>query len=403
MATARIGCLAGQSHILKDGMKFSVDAHAIGQRLAGNEVYIRNLLSGFAALDTASEFVAYVSVDDPSPWVPARFATRRVSANPFVRLGHELTSHLRQDRPDLLHVQYTAPLRCPVPVVVSVHDIGFLEHPEFFPTFRPLQLRWSVGRTIRGAAKILTPSDFSRQAIRRAYGVDADDIVVSPLAAAENFRPLHIDNAVDAVRSRFQLPTPYILSVGDLQPRKNQIGLIRAFAELVKNFPQLRHRLALAGKDTWFAPKVRQAAKAAGVADRIRFLGFVTDQDLQPLYTACDLFVFPSFYEGFGLPIVEAMACGRAVMCSNTSAMPEVADGAAILVDPHSTSGMTRAMADLLRDAELRSRMERLGHQRAAQFSWQQCASKTLEVYYAVSEGGRRGASHRAPASLPSR
>ncbi len=383
-------------------MKFSVDAHAIGRHLTGNEVYVRNLLNGFAALDSESEFITYLSVDDASPWVPARFAVRRVSADPFIRLGFDLSRKLRVDRPDLLHVQYTAPLGCPVPVVVSIHDVSFLEHPEFFPHFRALQLRWSVNRTVRSAAKILTLSDFSSAAIQRAYNVSSDDVVVVPLAAAQEFRPLHIDNAVDAVRIRFKLPAPYILSVGDLQPRKNQIGLIRAFAELVKSFPQLRHRLVLAGKETWFAPKVRDAARDSGVADRIRFLGFVTDQDLLHLYNACDLFVFPSFYEGFGLPILEAMACGRAVTCSNTSAMPAVADGAAILFDPRSTSEMTRAMADLLRDAELRARMERLGGQRAAHFSWQQSAQKTLEVYYSVAESHRRASPQQVHAPVSS-
>jgi len=384
-------------------MKFSVDAHAIGRHLTGNEVYIRNLLHAFAGLDSTSEFITYMSVDDPSPWVPARFAVRRVSANPFLRLGFDLSAKLQQDRPDLLHVQYTAPLRCPVPVVVSVHDVSFLEHPEFFPRFRAMQLRWSVQRTVRFAAKILTLSEFSSAAIQRAYGVSSDDVVVAPLAAAPEFRTFHIDNALDAVRSRFQLPAPYILSVGDLQPRKNQIGLILAFAELVKNFPQLRHRLVLAGKETWFSPKVREAARSSGVSDRIRFLGFVTDQDLLHLYNACDLFVFPSFYEGFGLPILEAMACGRAVTCSNTSAMPEVADGAAILFNPHSTTEMTRAMADLLRDAELRARMERLGQQRAAHFSWQKSAQTTLDVYYEVAARKRRTYPERAPASATSR
>jgi glycosyltransferase involved in cell wall biosynthesis len=384
-------------------MKFAVDAHAIGQRLTGNEVYVRNLLSGFASLDAESEFVTYLSVDDAAPWVPSRFGKRRVSANPFIRLGHELSGKLREDRPDLLHVQYTAPLGCPVPVVVSVHDVSFLEHPEFFPRARALQLRWSVNRTVRLASKILTLSEFSSASIQRAYGVAADDIVVVPLASSQDFRPLHIDNAVDAVRTRFQVPMPYILSVGDLQPRKNQIGLIHAFAEMAKNFPQLRHRLVFAGKETWFAPKVRQAARQSGVGDRIRFLGFVTDRDLLHLYNACDLFVFPSFYEGFGLPIVEAMACGRAVACSKTSAMPEVADGAAVLFDPYSTEQMTRAMSDLLRDAELRTRMERLGQQRAAQFSWQQSARKTLEVYYSVAERTRRGAPQHAGASVSSR
>jgi glycosyltransferase involved in cell wall biosynthesis len=178
--------------------------------------------------------------------------------------------------------------------------------------------------------------------------------------------------------------------VGDQQPRKNHIGLIRAFSKLIQAKPQLRHRLVIAGKETWYSPKVREAVKQSGVADRIRLLGFVSDDDLMHLYNACDIFLFPSLYEGFGLPLLEAMACGRAVACSNTSAMPEVADGAAILFDPYSSDEIARAMADLLLDSELRLRMERLGQQRSAQFSWQNTAQRTLDVYYAVVEKSRR-------------
>ena len=122
-------------------MKFSVDAHAIGRHLTGNEVYVRNLLNGFDTLDQEAEFITYMSMADHSHWVPSRFRVRPVAANPFLRLGFDLSAKLRQDRPDLLHVQYTAPLACPVPYVVSVHDVSFLEHPEYFPKSRALQLR----------------------------------------------------------------------------------------------------------------------------------------------------------------------------------------------------------------------------------------------------------------------
>ena len=131
------------------------------------------------------------------------------------------------------------------------------------------------------------------------------------------------------------------------------------------------------------------AARDSGVADRIQFCGFVSDDDLLQLYNACDLFVFPSFYEGFGLPALEAMACGRAVICSHTSALPEVVDGAAILFDPYALDEIVRALADLLLDNELRLRMERLGLQRAAHFSWQNTAQRTLEVFHEVLEKSR--------------
>jgi len=371
-------------------MRFAIDAHAIGRHLTGNEVYVRSLLRSFAALDQESDFVTYFSADDARQWTDERFHARQVSQNPFIRLGVELAMKLRQDRPDLVHAQYTAPLACPVPVVVSVHDVSFLVHPEYFPKLRALQLRLTVARTIRSAARIPTVSDFSRDSIIEAYGEScAHKIVVVPNAAASGLRPVSRESATAAVRTCFHIAKPFILTVGDLQPRKNHIGLIAAFAELVRAYPQLSHQLVLAGKDTWFSPKVREVARQSGVADRIQFVGYVSDEDLLHLYNACDLFVFPSFYEGFGLPVLEAMACGRAVACSGTSSIPEVADSAAIMFDPNSLSAMVSAMADLLRDAELRTRMERLGLQRASRFSWRTAAQQTLEVYREVAERNR--------------
>jgi glycosyltransferase involved in cell wall biosynthesis len=368
-------------------MRFAVDAHAIGRHLTGNEVYVRSLLNAFAAQSRDCDFVAYVSAPEAPSCIPASIRTRRISPNPFLRLGLQLALRVRQDRPDLLHVQYTAPVGCNVPVVVSVHDVSFLEHPEYFKRDRALQLQWTVRRTVQRAARVLTGSEFSRSSILKVYGDLAEDkVVVVPNAAASQFRPISRETAAATVRERFGIGTPFLLSVGDLQPRKNQIGLIRAFARLVRAYPQLKHNLVLAGKGTWFADRVCEAARESGVADRIQFIGFVSDPDLLQLYNACDLFVFPSFYEGFGLPALEAMACGRAVVCSNTSALPEVVDGAAILFDPYDTDQIVRALADLLLDSELRARMERLGLQRAAHFSWQKTAERTLEVFYDVAE-----------------
>jgi glycosyltransferase involved in cell wall biosynthesis len=365
-------------------MLFSVDAHAIGCKLTGNEVYVRNLMGGFAALDQESEFIAYLAVEEACDWVPARFQKRIVARNPFVRLGWDLSRQLRRDRPQLVHVQYTAPVGCPVPVVVTVHDVSFVEHPEFFPRARALQLRQTVAHTVKLAARILTVSEFSRRAIARVFNLDEASIVITPLAAAESFRPIGRSAAEAWVRSRLGLGAPFVLTVGDLQPRKNHVGLIEAFAEAMRERPELPHHLVLAGKETWFAPRVHKAAQRSGYADRIHFTGFVQDDDLVHLYNACDVFAFPSLFEGFGLPVLEAMACGRAVICSNTSALPEVADAAGLLFDPRSRQKIARALLDLLLDGELRARTERLGLQRAAQFSWRDSASKTLEVYHEV-------------------
>jgi glycosyltransferase involved in cell wall biosynthesis len=193
---------------------------------------------------------------------------------------------------------------------------------------------------------------------------------------------------------------PFILSVGDLQPRKNHVGLIAAFSKLLTECPQLKHHLVLTGKGTWFTPKVREAARACGFAARIHFTGFVSDEELNELYNACECFVFPSFYEGFGLPILEAMACGRAVACSNTSSMPEVADGAGLLFDPYQTGEITRALKDILLDGELRGRMERLGLQRAAAFTWKKSARATLDVYKEVVNANRQSDPRKARAAV---
>lgn len=371
-------------------MRFSVDAHAIGCHLTGNEVYIRNLLTEFAGLDEDSELIAYVSKRQAPAYLSARIAIRWVSGNPFKRLAWDIPARLRQDRPDLLHVQYTAPPAVSVPLIVSVHDVSYLEHPRYFTRFRAAQLRLTVRNSVQRAARILTPSEFSRRAILKAYGVDPEKVVVVPNAASPRFHPLDRGTARAALLERFGLRAPFVLTVGDLQPRKNHLGLLRAFEEAIRAHPALPHHLVFVGKETWFSPQIHAAVARSAVAGRVHFTGFVEDDDLVNFYGACDLFVFPSFYEGFGLPILEAMACGRAVACSNTSAMPEVADSAALLFDPHSVSEITRAILDLLLDAELRQRFERLGHQRAAQFSWRKSAEQTLNVYYEVAASPRR-------------
>jgi glycosyltransferase involved in cell wall biosynthesis len=370
-------------------MRIAVDAHAIGRHLTGNEVYVRSLLREFATLDPESEFVAYICGTGADRLVPRRFATRRVAADPYLRLGWDLSRHLTSDKPDLLHVQYTAPLVNRTPIVVTVHDVSFIENPEYFPALRRAQLCFNVARTVKLAARIITVSEFSRDAILRAYPISPDKVRVIPNAASSEFRVVSRGRATQGIRDRFGIVAPFIFSVGDLQPRKNHIGLITAFASLAAAHPELDHHLVIAGQNTWFTPRVLAAAHASGLASRIHFLGFVSDADLVQLYNACDCFAFPSFYEGFGLPILEAMACGRAVACSNTSAMPEVAEGAGLLFDPRNPTSIARAIADILLDTELRERLEIRGLQRAAHFNWRKSARATLDVYREIVVGNR--------------
>ena len=281
-------------------MRIAVDAHAIGRRLTGNEVFIRSLLQAFAAQPDGCEFRAYVSSEEAAAAIPRNIPVRRVAANPYVRLGWDLGRKVKLDRADLLHVQYTAPLACHVPVVVSVHDVSFLEHPEYFTRARATQLRITVGRTVRSAAKILTCSEFSRRSILKVYGdIEEDKVVVAPNAAASLFRPISREAATAHVRDRFEDRRTFVLSVGDLQPRKNQIGLIQAFARMVRAYPQLKHRLVLVGARIWFAHRVHDAARESGVADRIQFFGFVSDGDLPAALQRLRRICLPIFLRRF--------------------------------------------------------------------------------------------------------
>jgi len=383
-------------------MRFSVDAHAIGCHLTGNEVYVRNLLHEFSRLDRSSDFIAYVSKPGAHLQIPESMALRRVSENPFRRLGLDLPRKLRRDRPDLLHVQYTAPLMCRTPLVVSVHDVSYLEHPRYLTRFRATQLRVTVKRTVDIAARILTPSEFSRRAILRHYKLDERKVVVVPYAVSSSFRPIERASAAATIEERFGIRGPFVLTVGDLQPRKNHLGLLHAFEEALRQHPHLPHRLVFVGKETWYSKELHRAVLRSNVAERVHFTGFVEDSDLLYFYGACDLFVFPSFYEGFGLPILEAMACGRAVACSSSTAMPEVANAAGILFDPYSVPEMARAISDILLDEEMRARLERLGTHRASSFTWERAAQRTLDVYYEVAGVGKPRSAMKVRASSSS-
>lgn len=367
-------------------LRVGIDAHAIGQRLTGNEVYIRNLIRQYAGLDHSAKLTAYITAPEAKAWIPENCNLAYVSRNPFVRLGFELSREIRKNPIDLLHVQYTAPLFCPAPVVVTIHDVSYLEHPEYFRKFRANQLRLSTSHTVKNAAQIITVSEFSRRRIAKAYGLDAADILVTPNAPQEQFRPLKREAAMFEVHQALGIDKPYILHLGDWHPRKNQINLIRAFEQLIKNYPSLEHRLVLTGKHTWFSPQVLEEVRRCGVKDRIVVTEFVDDKLLPALYNAASVFAFPSWYEGFGLPVVEAMACGRPVVCSDTTALPETTQGAALLFRPDSVEEQMRAIRDLLLDADLAERMSRKSLQRAKQFKWRDTASKTLDAYYHVAE-----------------
>ncbi len=266
--------------------------------------------------------------------------------------------------------------------VVTVHDVIVLILPETFTPRHRLVVRTALARVRRRADRIIVPSLAVKRDVEGRLGVPGDRVVVTPEGCEPRFRPVGSAGARRAAAARYGLPPRYVLAVGTLEPRKNLTALLRAFARLRRDGdvdPELQ--LVLAGARGWLDEPIFQTVRSLGIEEAVHFPGFIEDDDLPAVYGRADLFVFPSLYEGFGLPLIEAMACGVPVVTSNVSSMPEVAGDAALLVDPRDTEGLATAIARALRDGALRDRLRAAGIARARRFSWEATARRTLDVY----------------------
>ena len=271
--------------------------------------------------------------------------------------------------------------------VVTVHDVIPLVLPRTFTRRHRLVVRTALARVRRQADLIIVPSRAVQRDVVQYLRVPEDRVAVTPHGCEARFNPSRDAASLGAATARYGLPARYLLAVGTLEPRKNLTTLVRAFA-------RLRDRseidpgvgLVLAGARGWLDDPIFGTVQSLGLDDAVRFPGFIDDDDLPAVYQRAELVVFPSLYEGFGLPLLEAMACGVPVVASNTSALPEVAGGAAMLVDPLDAAGMAQAIARLLGDKALRRRLRDGGLARAAQFSWQTAARQTLDAYASLAQ-----------------
>jgi glycosyltransferase involved in cell wall biosynthesis len=298
---------------------------------------------------------------------------------------------------DLLHMTtHVSPPWSPCPTVVTIHDLSFLEYPEAFSWRVRTMLRTLVPGSVARAARVIAVSEWTKRDIIRRYGVPPEKIVVTPEAAPPGFRRLP-----DA--QRLPLPPgvrePFVLAVGNLEPRKNLGRLIQAFAQLVQQHG-FEGQLVLVGKAHRRAGDAQRAVRESGVESRVVFTGFVSHEDLTLLYNRASLFVYPSLYEGFGLPPLEGMACGCPVVASSATAMPETLGDAALLVDPFSIAELAQAMIAVLNRPELAAGLRERGARRVAGYSWAATAARTREVYTQVLEnahspagGGQGGGS----------
>lgn len=364
--------------LAEPGPRVAIDAHVVGRRKTGNETYVVNLVQ---ALSRRDDVHPLVYLDRGVSWPldrPPEIRWLRVRA-PYLRVPVELPYRARRDRAELLHVQYVAPPLARLPIVTAIHDLSFEDVSGLFSRPTELRLKLTVRLSARKSAALITISEFTRSRISHHYGIDPDRIVVTYLGVDPFWRPLGEVEARNAL-SQLDLPALSVLAVGNVHPRKNIPRLIRAVANARSGGVGDLH-LVLAGQRAWKATDVDREIDAVDGRGWIHELGYVDSETLRALYSAASVVAYPSRYEGFGLPALEALACGAVLVASNATAIPEVVGSAGILVDPEDDRSLEQGLARGVTDEELRQRLRAAGPARAAQFTWEACAERTMVAY----------------------
>lgn len=292
-----------------------------------------------------------------------------------------LAADIARHRLDVYHGPVNAlPVAMRTPGVVTIHDLGFLRYPQAVPAARRAWLVGAIRHSARAADRIIAISRHTADDLVAWLGIDPGRIRVIPLAPSPGIRRL-AGAELRVFRLKYELERPHVLAVGTLEPRKNLAMLLRAFAAIRDDVP---HRLVLVGPEGWLNDELRETVRELELGDRLVTTGFVDDASLGGWYSSADLVAVPSKYEGFGLPLLEAMACGAPVIASNASALPEVGGDAAVYIDPGDEAAWSVTLRDLLRDPAERERMAEAGLARAARFSWEATAEATWDVYREV-------------------
>ena len=278
---------------------------------------------------------------------------------------------------DVLHCATPlAPIRSRVPLAITIHDVMTWQHPEWFSRANVAHQRFVLGPALRRAALVLTSSHYSRDRMQELVGVDAERIVVTPLGVDERFAPGEVP---EELLAGLGIDGPYVMTVGTLQPRKNIESAIRAFEQLAR--AGVEHRLVVVGARGWRDEQLLAMVAASPVAERIVLVGRISDDEMIGLQRGADLFVFPSLYEGFGIPPLEAMACGTPVVSSDRTSLPEVVGDAGVLVDPTDVPALADAIAGVIGSPEQGADLSRRGLARAAGFTWARCVDQTVAAY----------------------
>lgn len=360
----------------------------LGQR-SGVGHYTGRLLTQLVAQYPEWEYLLFSNhpLASPEAKLPQARPISRRFVSRFVWMQLMLPHIIRQTKPHLCHFpNNTAPFAANCPYILTVHDASLFLHSSYHPTSRLLALRLLLPHVARRATAVITVSHHARQDLMRILKLPSEKIHVIHEAAPDHFQPVNDPTEREQLRNRYHLPEKFILFVGTIEPRKNLPRLIRAVASLRQRNSDAR--LVIVGPNGWLVNgSLEREIESLGLQDAVQNLGYVPQEDLPGIFSLATVFAFPSLYEGFGLPPLEAMACGTPVLTSRHSAMAEICGDAAYLIDPQDEAAIADGLATLLADADLRAHLRQCGLARAKQYSWERTARETAVVYQKALNG----------------
>jgi glycosyltransferase involved in cell wall biosynthesis len=374
-------------------MRIGLDGLPLSQIKTGVGHYTFELAHALARIATEDEF----ELISPFPYLITDDDASEQTLPPNLRLTEARVNRLSRRRwwpiglplylwrtpLDLFHgTNYDVPLSNRLPAVVTIHDLSIFLCPEMHDQQVVSRARRRMPIMARRVAMIITPSESVRREVCECLDIKPDKVVAIPHAPRRMFRHATLSETA-AVSGRLQIEDDFILFVGTIEPRKNLLTLVRALEEIYQT-TNLRPQLVIAGKQGWLTEDLFSYLKGVGIKERVRFTGHLSDNDLRALYSRCLAFVYPSLYEGFGLPLLEAMACGAPVITSRLSSLLETVGNAASLVPPGDFRELAQSIVRVLTDSRERDRLSQAGLQRAGEFSWERSAAATLEVYREV-------------------
>ncbi|MHB1456409.1 MAG: glycosyltransferase family 4 protein [Armatimonadota bacterium] len=364
-------------------MRVAIDARPTQGSFTGDATYWRGLITGLSKIESDNEYLLYFYNKLQTPGVPPSQNMQHIlipGLNWRMWSAYSFPKALKRDGVRVAHVQYSIPPFTPCPVITSIHDVSFKRHPEFFSPKDRFILDMGVKLSKRRAARILALSEYTKAEICELYSINENRVDLVYPGVDLLFKPCGREESLQLVRTKYRITDPYVLTLGVIQPRKNLSRLLEGFSILKRNH-EIRHKLVIVGKYGWMEENLTRTIDNLGLTGEVLLTGYAPYEDLPYLYSGADLFVYPSVYEGFGLPPLEAMCCGTPVITGDRSSLPEVVGDAGIMVDPYNPEAFTDAISRVLADKFLRTELARKGLEQSRKFTWERTARQVDAIY----------------------